>query len=112
MGTEYFLVGYATQVDELMHEIGRLREIAFRAVEEGSGRSMDLDADPKSSAFFLWSKRESRLAGVYRLGLVDRITRVAGVNGLYTHSAFELSSRFVTELNPAIKMRNSFIQLH
>ena len=45
MGTEYFLVGYATQVDELMHEIGRLREIAFLAVEEGSGKSLDLDAD-------------------------------------------------------------------
>ena len=28
-----------------MHEIGRLREIAFRAVEEGSGKSLDLDAD-------------------------------------------------------------------
>ena len=67
---------------------------------------------PKLSAFFLWSKRESRLAGVYRLGLVDRITRVAGVNGLYTHSAFELSSRFVTELNPAIKMGHSFVHLH
>ena len=47
MGTEYFLVGYAThtQVDELMHEIVKLREIALRAVEEGSGKSLDLDAD-------------------------------------------------------------------
>ena len=47
MGTEYFFVGCAThtQVDELMHEIVKLREIAFRVVEEGSGKSLDLDAD-------------------------------------------------------------------
>ena len=40
--TEDFLVGYKnhTQVDELMHEIGRLREITFRAVGEGSGKSL------------------------------------------------------------------------
>ena len=47
METEDFLVGYAThtQVDELMHEIVKLREITFRAVEEGSGKSLYLDAD-------------------------------------------------------------------
>tara|TARA_B100000575_G_scaffold230889_1_gene191945 strand:- start:25 stop:171 length:147 start_codon:yes stop_codon:yes gene_type:complete len=47
VGAEDVLVGYAnhTQVDELMHEIDRLREIAFRAGEEGSGKSLNLDAD-------------------------------------------------------------------
>ncbi|MEL0157501.1 MAG: lysophospholipid acyltransferase family protein [bacterium] len=110
--TEDFLVGYAnhTQVDELMHEIGRLREITFRAVGEGSGKSLDLDAyDASYLHLFLWSKTEGRLVGGYRLGLADRITRTAGVNGLYTHSLFEMSSRFVAELNPAIEMGRSFI---
>ena len=42
-----------------MHEIGRLREIAFCAVEEGSGKSLDLDADAQVICIFsLESARE------------------------------------------------------
>ena len=70
---------------------------------------MDLDT-ASYLHLFLWSKTEDRLAGGYRLGLVDRITRTAGVNGLYTNSLFELSSRFVAELNPVVEMGCSFIQ--
>ncbi|MDG2197040.1 MAG: GNAT family N-acetyltransferase [SAR324 cluster bacterium] len=77
---------------------------------EGSGKSLDLDAyDASYLHLFLWSKTEGRLAGGYRLGLVDRIGRTAGVNGLYTHALFELSSKFVAELNPVIEMGRSFI---
>ena len=70
MEAEDFLAGYAnhTQVDELMHEIGRLREITFRAVGEGSGESLDLDAyDASYLHLFLWSKTEGRLAGCEKL---------------------------------------------
>ena len=74
------------------------------------GEIFDLDAyDASYLHLFLWSKTEWRLVGGYRLGLADRITRTAVVNGLYTHSLFEMSSRFVAELNPAIEMGRSFI---
>ena len=110
--TDEFLVGYAhhTQVDGLLHEIGRLREIAFRAVGEGSGKSLDLDAyDASYLHLFLWSKRAKLLAGGYRLGLVDRIVRTAGLEGLYTHSLFELKPWLLEELGPAIELGRSFI---
>jgi putative hemolysin len=109
---EEFLVGYAnfTQIDYLMREIGRLREIAFRDVEEGSGKALDLDNyDASYLHLFLWNKTKQELAGGYRLGLSDKITTVSGLEGLYTHSLFELKQRFLMQINPAIEMGRSFI---
>ncbi|MFW6353930.1 MAG: lysophospholipid acyltransferase family protein [Verrucomicrobiota bacterium] len=71
-----FLVCYARaeQIPQLLEEIGRLREVTFRAVEEGTGFARDLDQfDRYYLHLFLWDARHRALAGAYRLGPTDEI---------------------------------------
>lgn len=68
---------YAARAYELPHaldEVGRLREITFRAAGEGTGRSADLDQfDAYYWHLLLWNKEKQELAGAYRAGDVDEI---------------------------------------
>ncbi len=53
----------------IIEEIGRLREITFRSVNEGSGNAIDLDHhDEVFEHLILWDKDLKKIAGAYRLG--------------------------------------------
>ena len=53
----------------VMQEIGRLREITFRAVGEGTNRSIDLDEfDLYYYHLFIWDEEENCIVGAYRVG--------------------------------------------
>lgn len=94
----------------LMHEIGRLREIAFRAVGEGSGKALDLDRfDEHYLHLILWDREADAVAGGYRLGCTDRILREHGPAGLYTSTLFQLQSPFVDYLTPGLELGRSFV---
>jgi putative hemolysin len=104
-------VARMAQIPATMREIGRLREIAFREVGEGTGRSLDLDAfDASYVHLFLWNKDKQELAGGYRLGLADRILEQSGVRGLYTSTLFKFREGFLDRLNPAIELGRSFVR--
>jgi putative hemolysin len=83
---------YAARASELPHlldELGRLREITFRAAGEGTGRSADLDHfDAYYWHLLLWNKGKQELAGAYRVGNTDEIIRKHGIKGLYTNTVF------------------------
>ena len=101
---------YASEAPIVMHEIGRLREETFRAVGEGTGRALDLDAyDDDYRHLFLWHKGEQRIIGAYRLGTTDDIMAATGETGLYTRSLFRYSSRFIHDLGPAIELGRAFV---
>jgi putative hemolysin len=101
----------ACQIPYLLNEIGRLREITFREVKEGTGRAVDLDQfDAHYTHLFLWNHAESELVGGYRLGLTDKILKEQGVNGLYTHSLFRFKAQFIQLLPPAIEFGRSFVR--
>jgi len=54
---------------ELILEIGRLREITFRSVNEGSGKDRDLDKyDEQFLHLILWDNEHKEIVGAYRLG--------------------------------------------
>jgi putative hemolysin len=56
------------QSPNILLEIGRLREITFRAVNEGSGKSRDLDTyDQDFHHLILWDSEAQKLVGAYRL---------------------------------------------
>jgi hypothetical protein len=94
----------------VLQEIGRLREITFRAVGEGTGRSADLDAfDPHYLHLFVWDREASRIAGAYRLGLTDEIVPRSGLAGLYTYTLFKFGRRLLGRLGPAIELGRSFV---
>ena len=76
-------------------EIGRLREMAFREVGEGTGKDRYLDIyDEIYDHLILWNKKDTAIAGAYRIGKTDEILRLYGRNGLYTHSLFRYKKSF------------------
>lgn len=95
----------------VMREIGRLRELTFRATGEGTGHARDLDLyDEYYKHLFVWNQETSELVGAYRLGLADEILARFGKKGLYTQSLFRYRTRLLRQLNPAIELGRSFVR--
>ena len=101
----------AAEVPHLMQELGRLREISFRAAGEGCGRARDLDGfDAHYKHLLLWSEERRELVGGYRMGRTDEILPGSGVSGLYTSTLFDYERRFFDQLGPALELGRSFIR--
>ncbi len=110
---EEFQVYYADagQIPWILNEIGRLREVTFRAVGEGSGKDCDLDTFDESYVhLFLWHKGRQELAGAYRLGHIDRIMAGVGSKGLYTSTLFAMKPALLNELKPGLELGRSFVR--
>jgi putative hemolysin len=100
----------AVRIPHVLLELGRLREITFRAVGEGTGEPTDLDAfDSDYWHLFIWNKREREIVGAYRLGLTDEILPRRGKSGLYTTTLFRFKPGVLASLNPAIELGRSFV---
>lgn len=85
----------ASQSPNLIHEIGRQREITFRAVGEGTGNALDLDTyDASYNHLILWHTKHKCIAGAYRLGVVSSILPQHGIAGLYSSTLFRIHPRF------------------
>jgi hypothetical protein len=94
-----------------LQEIGRLREVTFRAVGEGTGKSSDLDMfDSHYLHLFIWNTETAELVGAYRMGLADEILARHGKRGLYTNSLFRYRSQVLRHMNPAIELGRSFVR--
>ncbi len=96
----------------MMHELGRRREEAFRAVGEGTGRPLDLDEyDEYYKHLILWDKQKQRLVGAYRLGFGKDIIEKRGVKGLYSNTLFGYEKPFHNILKQSIELGRSFVVL-
>ena len=74
----------AKEIPNILQEIGRLREITFREVGEGTNEAIDLDAfDTYYHHMFLWDGDENLIAGAYRMGLGSQIFSRYGIDGFY-----------------------------
>jgi putative hemolysin len=94
-----------------LREIGRLRELAFRRVGEGTGARRDLDAyDGWYRHLVLWDEHALAIAGAYRLGEAAAIQRARGVDGLYSSSLFDYAPRAQDFLDQAVELGRSFVQ--
>jgi hypothetical protein len=103
--------GRFAQLPGIVNEIGRLREITFRQVGEGSGRRSDLDRfDELYLHLFVWNRKHRSVVGAYRLGLTDQIFPRLGVDGLYTSTLFRYGDQLLRELGPAIELGRSFVR--
>jgi len=102
----------ARDIPRGMREIGRLREIAFRAVGEGSGQPIDIDRfDDTYVQLVLWNRETREIVGGYRAGIVDQVTRGVGVDGLYTSTLFEYSPAILDQLSNSIELGRSFVRV-
>lgn len=94
----------------LLEEIGRLREVTFRAVGEGTQKARDLDPyDQWYDHLILYHRSDRTIAGAYRIGRCDEILRTRGVRGLYTYSLFHMKRRLFQEIHPALELGRAFI---
>jgi putative hemolysin len=100
------------QAPRVVREIGRLREITFRASGEGTGKSRDLDRfDAYYTHLVLWNDERQEIAGAYRVCDVQQVLRRYGLRGLYTASLFRFQPRFFAKVGPALELGRSFIHL-
>ncbi|MFH1138554.1 MAG: GNAT family N-acyltransferase [Pseudomonadota bacterium] len=101
----------ASSIPLLIREIGRLREVTFREVGEGTGLALDTDVfDRYYRHLFLWNSQDKELVGGYRLGLSDKIVQGYGKEGFYTYTLFKYSKRFIEEISPALELGRSFVR--
>ena len=94
----------------VMREIGRLRELTFRKVGEGTGLKRDLDRyDAWYSHIVLWDAPAMEIVGAYRLGECKRIIDQRGLDGLYSNSLFEFTTDAQAMLAHSVELGRSFV---
>lgn len=109
-GKQIFLYRYEHDC-AVMREIGRLREISFRAVGEGSGKKRDIDEyDRHYLHIVLWDKNDLEIVGAYRLLPTKEAIKNRGTDALYTASLFHFDDGMAPYLNEGLELGRSFIQ--
>ncbi len=102
-----YLFDYAAN-SAVMQEIGRLREMTFRQVGEGTGKKRDLDQyDRYYRHLILWDEQELEIAGAYRIGEVANIMAMG--KQLYTSELFEFQPAMQTYFASGIELGRSFV---
>lgn len=100
----------AEVMPNLMQEIGRLREVTFREVGEGTNKSIDIDEfDMYYNHLFIWDSDENNIVGAYRIGKGKDILNTYGLRGFYINSLFRLKKSFIPILNESIELGRSFV---
>jgi len=100
----------STVIPNIIREIGRLREITFREVGEGSNHSIDLDEyDLYYHQMFIWDEENQSLVGAYRLGLGQEIMFRYGRSGFYLNSLFQLNEALDPVLHQSVELGRSFV---
>lgn len=104
-------VVHALDAPCVMKEIGRLRELAFRAAGGGTGLAVDIDemdmAPQGYRQLIVWDPENRQIVGGYRF-IIPRSTHP---KYLSTEHYFEFSDKFRTEFLPyLIELGRSFVQ--
>ncbi len=106
---EVYFTSYE-EIPSVIREIGRQRELTFRAVGEGSNLPFDLDEyDKHYHHLFLWDNGAKKLAGAYRMGMGKEIMKKFGISGFYTSSLFEFDQEIHPFFRKVIEMGRAYI---
>lgn len=106
---DLYLAG-SDRIPSMLREIGRLREVTFRAVGEGTNKRIDLDEfDLYYDHLFLWDRDKRRLVGAYRIGDGARIMPRYGRRGLYLSTLFRMDRAMDRVLRRSFELGRSFI---
>lgn len=94
----------------LLLELGRLRELTFRQVGEGTGRARDLDDyDPHYQHIVVWDGPAQRIAGAYRIMRGAHALARSGLAGLYTAGLFRYSDDAIPRIAEGLELGRSFV---
>jgi len=100
----------ADSIPNIIQEIGRLREITFREVGEGTNKAIDLDKfDSYYHHLFLWDQIAKKIVGAYRMGLGTKIFPKYGINGFYLQDLFRFEPELYPMMSNSIEMGRAFI---
>lgn len=112
---EIYIVNAKTGPNTLK-EIGRLREVSFRAVGGGSGKDCDIDhfdiEDPACYQLIVWDPKNQELVGGYRFTRwAEASFHSNGQPYVNTEHLFDFSEKFLKEYFPyCIEMARAFVQ--
>jgi putative hemolysin len=107
---EVFIVPTSV-IPNIIREIGRLREITFRQIGEGTNKSIDLDEyDIYYHHLFIWDTENKLIVGAYRIGLGDEIFYSQGKKGFYTAEVFKIKGQFTPVLKSSLELGRSWIR--
>ncbi len=100
----------AFQIPNVLLEIGRLRELTFRSVGEGTGKDLDIDEfDSYYYNLFIWDKKNKKIVGGYRMGMGAAIFQKGGIEHFYINSLFKIDPGFYPYLKKSIELGRSYI---
>ena len=106
----------AHDAPNVLREIGRLREIAFREAGGGTGKPLDLDefdlCDNCYKQLIVWNPEEEEIIGGYRYlyGSEWNINDKTGQPELATSHMFHFSEKFLKEYMPyTVELGRSFV---
>ena len=94
----------------ILQEIGRQREVTFRAIGEGTNKSVDLDRyDEYYHHLFLWDNQDKQIVGAYRMGMGSDIFKEYGIDGFYLQELFRLEPELYPMMQRSIEMGRAYI---
>ncbi|MDT0643170.1 lysophospholipid acyltransferase family protein [Zunongwangia sp. F363] len=97
-------------IPNILNEIGRLREITFRAIGEGTNNPTDLDSfDDYYYHLFLWDNEARKIAGAYRMGMGAEIFKKYGIAGFYLQDLFRFEPELHKMMSESIEMGRAFV---
>lgn len=100
----------ANEMPFTLKEIGRQREVTFRAIGEGTNNSIDIDRfDEYYHHMFLWDSEAKTIAGAYRMGLGSEIFSKYGIDGFYLQDLFRFEPELFGMMRQSIEMGRAYI---
>lgn len=100
----------AKKIPNILREIGRLREITFREIGEGTNEAIDLDVfDTYYHHMFLWDSDKKVIAGAYRMGLGAQIFEKYGIDGFYLQDLFRFEPELYKMMSQSLELGRAFI---
>ncbi|HEX4887910.1 MAG TPA: GNAT family N-acyltransferase [Luteibaculaceae bacterium] len=104
-------IAYSNEIPNILHEIGRLREITFRSVGEGTNKSIDLDEfDLYYHHLFVWDREKKCVVGAYRIGKGNDILNKFGRNGFYCSTLFSFKKGLDPVLAQTLELGRSWVR--
>jgi putative hemolysin len=98
-------------IPNIIREIGRLREVTFREIGEGTNKATDLDEyDIYYHHLFIWDTEAKLIVGAYRIGLGDEIFYSIGKKGFYISELFKIKTQFTPVLKKSIELGRSWVR--
>lgn len=95
----------------LLSELGRAREMSFRAVGGGTKKSRDNDSfDNHYKHLILWDEHDLEIVGAYRIGECKDIIKDKGKEGLYTSNLCNFTDDFKDYCHNSVELGRGFVQ--